>query len=133
MFLVDTPMKLAIGNLESGIISNIIDNIGRCFQQNSEGDLVFVHKVTEDTWYIKSYNVEDRKATTITTTRPNSEDFVILPDGTFIMAQESKIFSIQPEIEEYWKEVVDLSEYGINKITRLAVSRNRLILVNSKD
>lgn len=133
MFLVSTPMKLAIGNLETGTVSNVLDNIGRCFQQNADGDLLFVHKETEDDWYIKSYNVEDRKATKLTQTRPNSEDFVLLPDGTILMAQENKIYSIQPETDEYWKEVADLAEYEIKNITRLAVSRNRLVLVNTKE
>ena len=133
MFLVDTPMKLAIGNLDSKSVSNVIDNIGRCFQQNSYGELLFIHKVTEDIWFIKSYNVEEKKATIITQTRLGSEDFITLPDGTLIMAEKSKIYSIRPEIDEVWKEIIDLSEYDINKITRLAISRNRLVLVNTKE
>jgi Fe-S cluster biosynthesis and repair protein YggX len=132
MFLVSTPMKLAIGNLETGAVSNILDDIGRCFQQNADGDLLFVHKVSEDTWYIKSYNVDERRAKTIIQTRPNSEDFVLLPDGTIIMAEGSKIFSIQPESDTFWNEVIDVAELDITDISRIAVSRNRLILVNTK-
>jgi len=133
LFLVDDPMKLAIGNVESGIVSNIMDNIGRCFQQNADGDLMFVHKINDDIWYIKSYNIEDRKATIITQTRPNSEDFVMLSDGTILMAEGSKLFSIHPNNDTFWNEVADFAQYKIHKITRLAASRNKLILVNSKD
>ena len=93
---------------------------------------MFVHKITEDDWYIKSYNLEDRRAAVITPTRPNSEDFVVLSDGTIIMAEGSKIYSIHPERDEYWQEVIDLAEYDINNINRMAVSRNRLVIVNSK-
>ncbi len=132
LFLVSTPMKLAIGNLETGIVSAVLENIGRCFQQNSDGDLLFVHKMTEDIWYIKSYNMEARKATIITQTRPNSEDFTLLSDGTIIMAEGSKVFSIHPGRDEYWNEIVDLSEFDILNISRLAVSGNRLVLVNTK-
>ena len=132
MFLVDNPMKLAIGNLETGLVSTVLENIGRCFHQNSDGDLMFVHKMTDDTWYIKSYNLEERKATVITQTRPNSEDYVVLSDGTIIMAEGSKIYSIHPETDEYWNEVIDLAEFDITQISRLAVSRNRLVIVNSK-
>ena len=133
LFLVSTPMKLAIGNLETGNVSNILEDIGRCFQQNSDGDLMFVHKVSDETWYIKSYNIEDRRASIITKTRPNSEDFTLLSDGTIIMAEGSKLFSINPEREENWNEIADLAEFDILKITRLATSRNRLILVNTKE
>lgn len=132
LFLVSTPMKMAIGNVESGAVANVLDNIGRCFQQNSNGDLLFVHKVTENTWYIKSYSLEDRKATILAQTRPNSEDFALLSDGTIIMAEGSKIFSLHPDRDEEWKEVIDAAEYDMTDISRLAVSRNRLILVNTK-
>ena len=132
LFLVSTPMKLAIGNLETGNVTNVLEDIGRCFQQNSNGDLMFVHKVAEDDWYIKSYNIEERKASIVTKTRPKSEDFAMLSDGTIIMAEGSKLFSIHPERDEYWKEIIDVSEFDILNISRLAVSRNRLIVVNTK-
>lgn len=133
MFLVSTPMKLAIGNLKTGNVSNILENIGRCFHQNANGDLLFVHKVTEDTWFIKSYDMETRKATTITQTRPNSEDFALLPDGTIIMGEGSKLFSIQPAPDANWVEISDLAEFDINNISRIAISRNRLVLVNTPE
>ncbi|MDF1696730.1 MAG: hypothetical protein P1U56_12890 [Saprospiraceae bacterium] len=132
LFLVSNPMKLAIGDVESGSISNVLDNIGRCFQQNSEGELLFVHKISEETWYIKSYNIEDRTARIITQTRPGSEDFVLLSNGTILMAEGSKLFSLRPEVDTFWNEIEDLSDYGILNINRLASSRNRLILVNSQ-
>lgn len=134
LFLVDTSsMKLAIGSLTSETVSIVLEDIGRCFSQNSDGDLLFVHKVSENNWYIKTYNPEERKATIITQTRPNSEDFVVLSDGTFLMAEGSKIYSIHPERDEFWTEIADLEEYDILNISRLAVSRNRLILVNTKN
>ena len=134
LFLVDTSaMKFAIGNLESEKVSTILEDIGRCFSQNADGNLLFVHKVTDDNWYIKSYNIEDKKATIITQTRPKSEDFAVLSDGTILMAEGSKIYSIHPERDEYWNEIADLAEFDITNISRLAVSRNRLILVNTKN
>lgn len=132
LFLVSSTMKLAIGNLESQTVSVVLENIGRCFRQNSDGELLFVHKVTEDSWYIKSYNMDERRASIITQTRPNSEDFALLSDGTFIMGEGSKLYSIHPERDEFWNEIIDLEELGITDISRIAVSRNRLILVNSK-
>jgi Fe-S cluster biosynthesis and repair protein YggX len=133
MFLVSTPMKLAIGNLETGAVQPILDDIGRCFQQNADGDLLFVHKVSPELWYIKSYNVEDKTATIVTQTRPDSEDFALLSDGTIIMAEGSKIYSIKPERDAYWIELIDVADLDITDISRIAVSRNRLILVNTKE
>jgi len=49
------------------------------------------------------------------------------------MGEGSKLFSIHPERDEYWKEITDLAELDITNISRLAVSRNRLMLVNTKN
>ena len=131
--LVSKPtLKLAIGNVETGIVSHVLEDIGKCFRQDSNGDLLFVHKVSEDSWYIKSWSIEDKKATTITPTRPKSEEFTLLSDGTILMGEGSKVYSIHPSRDEYWKEVKDLSDLGITDISRLAVSRNKLILVSDK-
>ena len=131
LFLVSTPMKLAIGNISTDEVSIVMEDIGRCFQQNQNGDLYFIHKLSETDWYIKSYSLEENKASIVVETRPNSEDFALLSDGTLIMAEGSKIFSIHPSRDEYWKEVIDLADLDITNISRLAVSRNRLILVNT--
>jgi hypothetical protein len=132
LFLVSDPIKMAIGNVETGKVSIVLENIGRCFQQNADGDLLFVHKVADDLWYIKSYNVENRKASILTQTRPESEDFALLSDGTIIMAEGSKVYSLYPGLDESWNEIIDLADFDISNISRLAVSRNRLILVNTK-
>jgi len=131
LFLVDTPMKLAIGNIETQRVTTILENIGRCMQQDANGDLLFVHKISEEDWYIKSYNLHDRRATKITETLANSEYFSLLSDGTFLMAQGSKVYSMHPDRDTSWNEVIDLSSYDIQNISRLAVSRNRLILVDT--
>ena len=133
MFLVSTPMKLAIGNLKTGEVNHMLDDIGRCFQQDSDGNLLFVHKINSELWYIKSLNVDERKAKIVTQTRPGSEDFVVLPDGTLLMAEKSKLYAIHPEEDETWTELADLSSIDVNNISRLAVSRNRLILVNTPE
>ena len=133
LFLVSTPMKLSIGNIETGNVATVLEDIGRCFQQNSNGDLLFVHKVTDEAWYIKSYNIEDRKATILTKTRTNSEDFALLSDGTIIMAEGSKLYSIHPSRDGNWHEIIDLADLDISNISRLAVSRNRFVLVNTKE
>ncbi len=131
LFLVDTPMKLSIGNLEDKSLTMIDTDIGRCFRQDDKGNLLYLHKTSESTWHLKSYNVENNTTTTITKTIANSEDFELLSDGTIVMGQGSKLYSLNPTIDKEWKQIVDLAEYDILNITRLAVSRNKLILVDN--
>ncbi len=131
LFLVDEPMQLAIGNIKEDKTQVVLENIGRCFRQNSDGNLVFVHKSDPETSYIKSYDVETNKVTSIIKTLPGSEDFELLNDGTFIMGSKSKLFKLNPARENDWIEVIDLAEFDILNITRLAFSRNRLVLVDN--
>ncbi len=131
LFLVDEPMQLAIGNIKEDVTQIVLENIGRCFRQNSEGNLLFIHKVTPEISYIKSFDIETNKIASITETLIGSEDFELLNDGTFIMGSGSKLYKLNPEQDTSWQEVIDLADFEIMNITRLAASRNRLVLVNS--
>ena len=131
LFLVDNPMQLAIGNITENTTEIILENIGRCFRQNSDGDLVFIHKVSPESSFIKTLDVETKEVTSITETLPGSEDFELLNDGTFIMGSGSKLYKLNPNKESEWVEVIDLLEFEIMNITRLAFSRNRLVLVDN--
>jgi len=131
MFLVGTPMKLAIGNIEDDRTTVVMENIGRCFRQDADGTLLFIHKLSADDWYIKSYDVDSNNARIITKTVSGSEDFEVLNDGTFIMAAGSNVYSYHPERDTDWQLIADLTEYDIKNITRIAASRNKIIFVNS--
>jgi len=131
LFLVGTPMKLAIGNITENTTKTVLENIGRCFRQQSDGSLLFVHKVTEESWYLKSYDPEANEIDIVTRTRPGSEDFELLKDGKIIMGEGSKLYTINPLTDEYWAELTDLAEFGITNISRLAESRNQLIIVDN--
>ncbi|MFT6337204.1 MAG: hypothetical protein ACJATI_003966 [Halioglobus sp.] len=131
LFLVDDPMQLAIGNIKEDVTQIVLENIGRCFRQNSDGDLLFIHKISPEKSYIKSYNAETNDFTSIAETLAGSEDFELLNDGTFIMGSGSQLYKLNPEIDNSWLEVIDLAEFEIMNITRLAASRNRLVLVNN--
>ncbi len=131
LFLVDDPMQLAIGNITDNSSKVVLENIGRCFRQNSDGDLIFIHKTSPETGYIKSYDVESNKATIIANALDGSEDFELLNDGTFIMAKDSKLYALHPLKNKSWVQVADLAEFDIMNITRLAVSRNRLVIVDN--
>ncbi|MEM0991525.1 MAG: hypothetical protein AAGI49_00745 [Bacteroidota bacterium] len=129
LFLVgsNNNNELAVADVATDQVSKILTNIGRCFQTMPvTGDLLFVHKVAQRTWYIKKLNTYDKydKGTIVAQTLPGSEDFVILKDGTFIMGNGSKLFKFHPSFdnEKGWQEIADFEYYGIRNITRLAVS-----------
>lgn len=129
MFLLPEPFTLAIGNAAENSIQPKLENIGRCFNLNDDGDLLFTQKVG-DTHYIKSYNHQSGSINTICPVYADSQDFAYLRGGTLLMGKGHKLYAYQIDTNEGWVEVMDLKEYGISTISRLSVSRGKIALVN---
>lgn len=129
IFQIGAPHNLAVVNKISSRKRNITANIGRCFQPMPKGNMAFVHKLG-NSWLIKELDPRTNKTTLLTATLPGSEDFAALPDGTLFMGNGSKLFRFNKNRDSGWKEIADLSYYGINNISRLAVKGNRIVVVN---
>ena len=132
MFVVDEPNYLTIGDIRTDRTTDIAENIGRCFQTLPNGDLAYIHKITDLTWNIMALNPYTKKPKKVIKTLTGSEDFVIMPDGTFIMGKGSRLFKFHPAYDSNWLEIADLRYYNINKISRLAVSKDNKLAVVSE-
>ncbi len=130
LFLVNKPSQIALVNTDTKDPLIFSSDIGRCMQSNTNGNLLYVHKITDEYWYIKEYDSINQKANIVSETVKGSEDFAHLPDGEFIMAKDSKLYSIHPQTEKSWTEIADLSFFGIRNITRLAFNGGKLALVD---
>lgn len=131
MFIVGEPNTMVVGDTRTDKTLQIATNIGRCFQDLPNGNMAYVHKENDYTYYIKSFNPYSRKSKTIVKTLPGSEDFAVLPEGTIIMGKGSKLYKYHPAYDTDWLEISDLRYYNIRKISRLAVSDDfKLALVS---
>lgn len=131
-FTLPEPFTLSIANIKSGKSRIVIDNIGRCFKQDDAGHLLFTHVIGSGQRYIKSYDLETNKMKVVCQALEGSEDFEMIAGGAIVMAKESKLFYFDPKVSTTWTEVLDLEEFGINNISRLAYNRGRIIMVNTK-
>jgi len=113
---------LASLNLTDGRTRRITSSVGRTLLSDGAGAIVYVHKYTDDYWYIKKYNPASLVIDIILQTPGKSEDFAIAPDGTYFMGVGSKLYCFHPAHHTAWQEVGDVSVHGITQITRLAVS-----------
>lgn len=131
LFLVEENSKLAVANSGNGETSFLSSNIGRCLRTDVEGQLIYVHKYTDSFWYLKSYDVQQRRASIIDQTLAGKEDFCILPSGSYMMGNGSQLFIHNGNEDSDWILLADLSKFGITNITRLAVNkRSQLIIVD---
>jgi len=133
LFMVQNPSKLVMASADAESPRQLADQVGRCFRRQPNGNLAFVDKSTLP-WSIMEKNLYrlDEPARKITTTPDGAEDFAILPDGSYLMGQGSKLLRYDAIRNPRWVEVSDLRLYGITNITRIeASSFGRLALVSA--
>jgi hypothetical protein len=124
------PHTLQLVGTKAQKTLRIASYIGRCLQKHPNGSLVFVQKPTDQTWFLKKYDLQKQAAEVIVKMPSGTEDFVILPDGAFLCGNGSKLWQYHPRRQQEWREVADLAKYGIKKIGRLALSKEgRLVIV----
>jgi len=130
LFIVGEPHTLYVVDTESGDVRQVRSDIGRCLRVNPDGNLTFIHKSELEGWYIKSVNPRNFAIRPIVKTLPECEDFAWAQDGTLYMAKGSKLYRFKASLDSDWREVADFSDYGITNIKRIAVSNNRIALVD---
>lgn len=132
VFLVDEPNKLAVADVHLNQVSFLSSNIGRCLRQHPDGSLLYVHKYTDDYWYLKLYDIENKRASIVTQTLAGREDFCIDQAGHIYMADGSKLYWHNGEENADWNLIFDLSVYGIQNISRMAInSNNQIAIINT--
>lgn len=133
LFVVGEPHKLALANTKDQSVKFLESNIGRCFQRMSNGNLAFIDKGDPTSWKIKELDLNTLRSATVVATLPQSEDFVILPDNTFIMAKGSQLFKYKKGWDTGWLKIGDFENLGLRGITRMALSSDgKIALVNMK-
>jgi len=133
LFIVGEPHTLFIINTLSGDVRQVRSDIGRCLRMNPDGNLTFLHKSELEGWYIKSVNPTNFAIRPIVKALPECEDFAWAQDGTIYMAKGSKLYRFKVSLDNDWREVADFSAYGIKNIKRIAVSNNRIALVDVEE
>ena len=109
----------------------ITTNTGRSIHRIPGSSLVSFVDKSQARWIVKSYDYLTGQIDSLTTCLPGSEDMAWSSDGTLFMGQNSQLFSWDQTKKGEWKLVSDLSEFGFQKITRLAIDQdgNRIAIV----
>lgn len=132
LFILGEPVTLQVVDARTGVYGVIATNVGRSLQRvPGTAKLSYVHKLGDGDWQIREYDTRTHAKRTLAPTLPRAEDFAWTPDGTLLMAQGAKLYSLRPGNDPVWHEVADFSSDGLRGITRLAVSPrgDRLALV----
>ncbi len=130
------PSTLQIADINTGKTEIVAENPGRILRKvPNRNQFSFVHKISDQHWEIKAYDLRMRTIASLIATLPGVEDYAWLPDGKLLMAKDSKLFAVVPLTGQAWEEVADLSKAGIKRITRIAVNKrgNQIAFVGVRD
>jgi Tol biopolymer transport system component len=110
MFILGNAMTLQVLDIKTKQRTLIASDIGRCMKlSNDKKSLYFVIKQNETDWGIFEMNILTGEKKRIISTLSGSEDFAIMPDGTFLMGNKGKLFQCDPNAGSDWKEIADFS------------------------
>jgi WD40-like Beta Propeller Repeat len=124
LFILGRPNTLQLADTRTAKADFVIDHPGRILRRiPREEKFSFVHKVSDQEWLVKSYDLRARAVSTIIKTFPGVEDYAWTPSGLLLMARDSKLF-FREKSDWAWVEIGDFSNDGLRNITRIAVSPN---------
>ncbi len=122
LFVLGKPNTLQLVDLRSGKAEVIADNPGRILRRvPHENKFSFVHKVSDQEWLIKTFDLKSRAIATFIKTFPGIEDYAWTPSGVLLMANGTKLFT-RKKSDWAWVELADFGNAGLKNITRIAVS-----------
>ncbi|WP_116108244.1 hypothetical protein [Lewinella sp. IMCC34191] len=132
LYLVENPGRIVLSAAGDGATPRTLaTSTGRTFTRMSNGNLVYVDKSVTP-WRLMQKNLYrlEEDAQPIAELPDGTEDFVLLRDGSYLTGRGSKLYRLFPNRDGGWQLVADLNYYGLQDITRMALSRDgRLALV----
>lgn len=123
------PHTLQVAGARGQTARRIASNIGRCLLKTADAKLAFVQKPTEQTWFLKTWNPVNNTQDIVVKMPLGSEDFALLPDGTYLSSDGARLLFYKPGRETDWKELTNLAKYGVKKITRLGAGKDGKLAV----
>ncbi len=134
-FVLGNPPTLQHSNVRTGENKIMDDTIGRSIHKlPNSGRVAYISK-KKTPWSINTIDPKKGDIQTLIHTLDGSEDFAVTHSGVLIMGQGSKLYNYDPYNHTDWVQIADLSDYGLDGITRLAISPKAdkvAIVVNEK-
>jgi Tol biopolymer transport system component len=122
MFILGKANTLQVLNTHTSERKLIASDIGRCMKTDvTKKNLFFVIKQNENEWSIFDMNIATSRISKVLPTLKGNEDFAILPDGTFLMGSEGKLFKCNTSTDRDWQMIADFSS-TIKSFYRISVN-----------
>jgi hypothetical protein len=122
LFVLGSPNTLQLASTRTGRGDTITTSIGRSLHTTRDGQVSFVHKVSDGEWWLVLLDPRTREQRRLVQMPRRVEDYAWTPSGVVLAGEGSVLKSFDPRRGGDWEVVADLAQYGLAGITRLSVS-----------
>ena len=122
LFVLGSPNTLQLASTTTGKGDTITTGIGRSLHTTRDGQVSFVHKVSNEEWWLTLLDPKTKKTRRLVQMPRRVEDYAWTPSGLVLIGDGSVLKSFDPRGSGGWEVVGDLAAYGLAGITRLSVS-----------
>jgi hypothetical protein len=121
LFIVGEPHQLKIATLSTGAVETVASNIGRGMARVPHRNaLSFIDKSDPDNWQLVVFDADTGSISTLTATRPGSEDFIWTANALLIMAEGKRLYSWRAGCE--WQEIANFEASLPGNLTRISIN-----------
>ncbi len=122
LFVLGSPNTLQLASTTTGRGDTIVTSIGRSLHTTKDGQVSFVHKVSNDEWWLTILDPKTKQQKRLVQMPRRVEDYAWTPEGVVLAGEGTVLKSYDPQRGGAWETVADLASYGLTAITRLSVS-----------
>jgi hypothetical protein len=119
MFVLGKPQTLRVGNVKTGEVKKVGERVGRCLQKfpgKANGFYYLQWDEDSTSATINSYELKTGKTAEVVNALQDSEDFAVLPDGTFLMGTGSELYRYLPGTDTDWILLEDFAGTAVGAI-----------------
>ncbi len=119
-FVLGSPNALVLADLRTGQVDTLSRNIGRALAKIPGREaFTYLQMIRDSTAWITEVDVRTRASARIAPAAPGAGYHVWTPDGVLLSAAGSQILAWSGD---RWTVVADFAEFGVEGISRLALS-----------
>jgi WD40-like Beta Propeller Repeat len=124
VFIVGEPNTLKLVELGSDNASQIANSPGTTLAMiPGKADLMsYVDLSNDNSWEIKSLNTTTNESTELIKTIRRSQYYAWTSSGILILGDGKRLYKFDPNTDEDWVELANLTDYGIKDFSRIAIS-----------
>lgn len=122
LFVLGSPNTLQLASTRTGRGDTITTSIGRSLHTTRDGQVSFVHKVSDGEWWLVLLDPRTKEQRRLVQMPRRVEDYAWTPSGVVLAGEGSVLKAFDPRRGGDWEVVADLAQYGLAGITRLSVS-----------